>query len=341
MNNIDDLDTAKIIREGIQEGGKRKRSLIIWLSVLVLVNILGLTYLFAIADRQESQSQVNSAKPPSFLTSFKGDEKQGLLAEPLSAAVDKYGKIFLTDTGNGAVQVFDARGKYLFKFGQNSSDYRSNLRIPCYVAISPAGRIYISDRGWNAIFIFNREGEFIRRFLPNGEKDYEWGPLGLEFAENGDLFACDVINHKVLVFSSTGKLKNEIGRPGTQPGQFQFPNDIALAGDRLYVTDSNNLRVQVFLQNGRFIGILETGKNAIMGLPRGVAVSQDGQILVADAIAQQVHVFDLKNKYLYSFGSFGSKPHEFSFLNGVAVNKDNQLLIVDKGNNAVKVWGWQ
>eukprot|EP00463_Aulacantha_scolymantha_P005920 TRINITY_DN7375_c0_g1_i1.p1 TRINITY_DN7375_c0_g1~~TRINITY_DN7375_c0_g1_i1.p1 ORF type:complete len:98 (+),score=5.45 TRINITY_DN7375_c0_g1_i1:42-296(+) len=43
------------------------------------------------------------------------------------------------------------------------------------------------------------------------------------------------------------------GSNGTKSGQFSCPYDVAVDGDFVYVADSSNNRIQVFLPNGTFV----------------------------------------------------------------------------------------
>ena len=66
---------------------------------------------------------------------------------------------------------------------------------------------------------------------------------------NGDtwLIATAKSTHRLVVFDAdTGKRLREVGSKGEGPGQFKRPNGIAVYGDRLFVAERDNRRVQVF-----------------------------------------------------------------------------------------------
>ena len=66
---------------------------------------------------------------------------------------------------------------------------------------------------------------------------------------NGDtwLIATAKSTHRLVVFDAdTGKRLREVGGKGEGPGQFKRPNGIAVYGDRLFVAERDNRRVQVF-----------------------------------------------------------------------------------------------
>ena len=74
-------------------------------------------------------------------------------------------------------------------------------------------------------------------------------------ASNGVLFAA-VASHltaNVLVFDSTGRFRQVIGRRGRGPGEFESINVLAVGpGDSLYVSQSGN-RISIFTARGTFV----------------------------------------------------------------------------------------
>lgn len=66
---------------------------------------------------------------------------------------------------------------------------------------------------------------------------------------NGDtwLIATAKSSHRLVVFDAdTGQRLRDVGGKGDGPGQFKRPNGVAVYGDRLFVAERDNRRVQVF-----------------------------------------------------------------------------------------------
>jgi hypothetical protein len=54
------------------------------------------------------------------------------------------------------------------------------------------------------------------------------------------------------VFDPDGRLLLDVGRPGSEPGEFWLPNGIAIGRDnRIFVADAYNSRIQVLKYVGR------------------------------------------------------------------------------------------
>jgi 3-phytase len=61
------------------------------------------------------------------------------------------------------------------------------------------------------------------------------------------LIATAKSSHRLVVFDAeTGARLRTVGGKGSEPGQFKRPNGIAVAGDRAFVVERDNRRVQVF-----------------------------------------------------------------------------------------------
>ena len=61
------------------------------------------------------------------------------------------------------------------------------------------------------------------------------------------IYVLDKVRALVQVFDSHGKYLGETGTPGTGPGQFKKPEDIAVDNKgAIYITDTRNSRIEVF-----------------------------------------------------------------------------------------------
>ena len=74
--------------------------------------------------------------------------------------------------------------------------------------------------------------------------------------------------------------------------------------------------------------------------PWGVAISSSGNIIVAECGTNCISIFNpwpSKNgKKIKSFGSYGSSPGQFSDPQGVAVDNEDNILVVDRWNKRIQ-----
>jgi DNA-binding beta-propeller fold protein YncE len=92
-------------------------------------------------------------------------EKTGTnqLAAPTSLALDKQGRLYVSQMTVGQVQVYDAEGKYLRTVGQ-LGDRPGELARPKGVAVDREDRLYVVDAASQVVQIFNSEGRVLMDF---------------------------------------------------------------------------------------------------------------------------------------------------------------------------------
>ena len=87
-----------------------------------------------------------------------------------------------------------------------------------------------------------------------GDGPSQFRQVGGLAALGGELYACDVRNHRIQCFEqSTGSFVRSFGRKGDRPGEFRRPTAIvALSrhGGRLVVSEMTGKRLQVFDKTG-------------------------------------------------------------------------------------------
>jgi sugar lactone lactonase YvrE len=174
----------------------------------------------------------------------KGGSGDGEFNKPWAVGVDWKGNIYISDSGNNRVQVFDASGRFKSQW-QQKTDYdtesrRSNIvtgdereeRAHAEFLSTPRqiigfDQIRVEDR----IPIKKPTGFFLRA-----------GGL------SGEMFLADMENHKIKRLSAeSGYLYSACGRKGSAQGCFNLPADAAcdLEMDQLVVADSGNNRIEV------------------------------------------------------------------------------------------------
>jgi len=283
--------------------------------------------------------------PPEYLYSIAGPEGADALTQPIGVAVTGNDRVYVVDNKNETIRVYDVDGRYRFSFNTISDGDNTALSQPGRVAVSPDGEIWVTDRLLRAIYVFRADGTFIRTFEPEGDAAKDWAPIWVSFDAQSNVYVCDVgLNdeHQVLVYDKSGA---EIAHWGKTvqaermldaPGGFYYPNGIAVAknGD-VFVTDSNNRRVQVFSKTGEFKYIISTS-----GTPRGVVIDSEQRLCVVDAFAHAIDIYTLEGKRIAGFGGNGVELGKFQYPTDIALDRRGRMFISDRENNQVQVWGW-
>jgi DNA-binding beta-propeller fold protein YncE len=82
----------------------------------------------------------------------------GDFAAPSNVAVDKDGNVYVTDTLNDRVEIFDADGNFLSTFGKNG-DGPADFARPKGIAVDCDGHIWVADEMLDRVTVFDREGQ--------------------------------------------------------------------------------------------------------------------------------------------------------------------------------------
>ncbi len=130
-------------------------------------------------------------------------------------------------------------------------------------------------------------------------------------------------------------LLQRVGSKGRNKGEFTNPQGVYCNGDKILVADSNNQCVQMFTSQGEFkLRFGTRGRNAgQLQRPTGVAVTLNGNYLVADYDNKWVSIFSKDGKYLNKLGTgklLGPK--------GVCVDNNGHIIVVDNKASCVFIF---
>jgi hypothetical protein len=190
-------------------------------------------------------------------------------------AVDKQDNVWIFTRTNPAVQVFSAEGKFIRAWGEGVVSNAHHLRI------DRDGNIWLSDVGWHIVRKCSPDGKVLLTIGTPGRKGEGPNllnkPTDMAIAPNGDVFISDGYgNSRVAHFDRHGKFIKAWGTLGTGPENFSIPHSIALdSRGRLYVADRNNVRVQVYSQDGR---LLDSWHDIIV--PWGFCITEKDEVWI-------------------------------------------------------------
>jgi len=84
----------------------------------------------------------------------------GDFGAPQCVAVDKDGNVYVTDTLNNRVEIFDADGNFITQFGK-AGDGPGYFARPKGIAVDSDGHICVADSMQDRLQVFNREGQLL------------------------------------------------------------------------------------------------------------------------------------------------------------------------------------
>ncbi|MFA4995569.1 MAG: fibronectin type III domain-containing protein [Patescibacteria group bacterium] len=327
------------------------------------------TDLLYIADT--SNNRIVVVKPDgvtgwrSFGLSGTGD---GQLNVPSGVTVDSSGNIYVADSTNHRIQIFDNAGSPLGWIGKSSAY---------------AGWHDIGSDGTGAI----------------GSGDYSFNsPKGVALDSNNRLYVADYGNYRIQVYDNDAShtMLGWIGKSSTDAGwydvgsgkvgvtgsgdyNFNLPYAIALdSNNKIYVAEYSNHRIQVFDNDASHTMLGWMGKSANdagwhalgsgkigtsgsgdynFNAPRGVAIDSNNRIYVAEYTNNRIQVFDNDASHTMlgwmgksstdagwhdvgsgKVGVTGSGDYNFAHPSGVTLDSNNKIYVADTTNNRIQVF---
>ncbi|KAH3715728.1 RING finger protein nhl-1-like [Dreissena polymorpha] len=260
---------------------------------------------------------------------------------PRGIAVSRSDQVYVADSSNHRVQVFDNIGGFVKSFGSYG---QADGEFDCLagIAMNTMGDILITDRYNHRVQVFDHQGSFKFVFGEEGTRDGQMNyPWGIACDSMGFIYICDKENHRVQVFQSNGVFARKFGRLGRGSGQFENPHYLAISSDnKVYVSDSSNHRIQVFSMYGDFIfqfGSVGTMQGQLK-YPKGIAIDEQGFVVVADSGNNRIQVFRGDGRFYCMFGTYGSDNGQFKGLEGLAILANGNVAVCDRENHRLQIF---
>ncbi len=202
-------------------------------------------------------------------------EGDGELNRPSGVAVDKEDNLYIVDSLNHRVQKFTRDGKYLAKWGSLGSG-KGEFNSPWGITIDHEGNVYVADHKNHRVQKFTPEGQYLMEFGSHGTGPGELNrPSDVAVDPEGDVYICDWANNRVQIYTDEGKFITTLRGDAQELSKsakvevesnldvvkarrlvkslepewrFALPTGLAFdpTHERLIVTDSQRLRVQVY-----------------------------------------------------------------------------------------------
>ena len=208
---------------------------------------------------------------------------------PKHVAVDSSGDVYVVDCGNYRVQKFAGNGAYLTQWGTYGTG-NGQFSGPWGVAADRTGNVYVTDSNGRRVEKFSSTGAFLAQWaVPTLLTGAFESPHGVAVDDSGNVYVVVSNNSAgghpcVMKFAGDGTLLTQWGWIGSGNGQFFDPDGIAVdAAGNVYVTDTENWRIQKFTRMGQYLTQWSSGRIAKgVGAPGGIAADGLGNVYVAE-----------------------------------------------------------
>ncbi len=272
-----------------------------------------------------------------------------VLSYPKDIAFDGEGNLYVVDSGNNRIQVFDSDGRLIDSWGEEG-DGPGEFHEPWGLAIDSQGYIYVADTWNHRLQKFDPQGRYLDQWGgfadtgggAEGMAGLFYGPRGIVVDGEGSLYVVDTGNKRIQKFDPRGGFLGQWGGDGTGPGEFKEPVGIAIDEEgKIYVTDTWNRRIQKFDRGFNFLAqwpVEGWASESVVNKPY-LAADTAGNLYVTDPEGFRVMVFDDQGQLLAFFGQYGTDNSSFDLPTGIAVDREGYIYVADSGNHRIMKFG--
>ena len=258
----------------------------------------------------------------------------GDFVKPFGIAADGLGNIYVADTYDNRIQVFDNTGTFMKAWGQKGTGSGS-FALPYDVAVDGEGNVYVADTGNYRVQKFDANGVYLGRWGQKGSGSGDFYFLsGIAAGPDGAIYTVDAKLNRVQIFDNQGRFLRSWGNKGKGSGSFVSPMGITVDGSgNVYVADSKMRRVQKFDPQGRFLAAF-TDK---LIYPVDVVVDpSSGNLLILDAASHLIWEMSPTGQNLRSYGGPGTSSGQFVEPYGLCADGAGNVFVADTGNSRVQ-----
>lgn len=121
---------------------------------------------------------------------------------PIDLAVGKDGRLYVVDSGNFRIQIFDRAGQYLKSFGA-AGKQRGQFSRPKEIAADAEGNIFVIDASLASVQVFDSDGLWL--YAIGGSAEDEGAlklvlPSGIDIDQDGRIYLLDQWLAKIDIF---------------------------------------------------------------------------------------------------------------------------------------------
>lgn len=222
-----------------------------------------------------------------------GYEGIGRLQMPIAAAVDRGGRVYVTDSETATVNIFEASGQFAGYLGEK--DY---FKRPTGIVVeNTTQRIYILDTADHKVHVFDTSGNFLFSFGKRGSNNGEFNyPTHIAAGNDGKIYITDAMNFRIQIFDRDGNFLTVFGKQGDEYYDIDKPKGIAVdTHGHIYLVDAMQDMVKIFDYSGRQLLFWGRQGNApgSFSMPAGISIDNSNTIYVADTYNRRIQAFKL------------------------------------------------
>jgi len=194
------------------------------------------------------------------------------------------------------------------------------------------GKLYVCDVGKGMVEVFDLEKKTFGYLTEDRRLK---NPVNIEIDADGNKYVTDTLGKSLFVFDQNDVLVAIWGRETNIS-----PVDIAISGQRCYVTDFNNN--QILILNKKTGAVLDRfgkyGQEAgEFQMVSNIALDRQDNIYVTDMVKGQIIKFDANGRFVRTFSQAGVNIDEFARPKGIDIDREGRIWVVDAASEVAKI----
>ncbi len=218
-----------------------------------------------------------------------GETPTGLLQNVSAIDLDREGNLYIVDSGRNRLLKYTASHTFVKEiggFGRGAEQFNNPRDVDAHLTLN----IFVADFSNNRIVRFDSHLNYLNDFNPiyNNPFYFEM-PLSVAVNNQYDLFILEDLNKRIVKIDRFNQPLTAFGTSSENLGQLLGPYQISLsARNLLYVSDPLSGSIQIFDFLGNYISQVS---HPDFVEPKGIFLTAQGQLLVADPKGQKVYFF--------------------------------------------------
>ncbi len=208
------------------------------------------------------------------------------------------------------------------------------LQEPRDISFGPKGQYAIADFRNGRVAIFDFSGQFHSAFGKRGNGTGQFTDLcGVDWGEDGSIYVADTFNHRIHKFNPSGEII------WTSAYRLDYPRDIKLAADGIWVANSGSSEVIKLDLTGKFIKTVggKDEKENALSKPTGIDVDTDGNLYVADTGNKRVQIYNAAGEFTRTIPVKGWEPSVFT-LPYLCIDNNQNMFVTDPPTHSIIVY---
>ncbi len=248
--------------------------------------------------------------------------------------------LLVLNRGEVPFYEFATDGTFIRSFGN-----KELFRVAHGLRFGPDGALWVTDIGNHSVYKMDANGN-VQMTLGTG-KAGDWDeakgehmfnqPNETAIDSHGNIYVAQGHTSgepKVLKFDRDGKFIKQWGHKGTGPGEFFAAHSIEIdKNDTLYVADRENMRIERFDTEGKFLGEWKFG-----AMVCGLYLHKDGFLYFTSGFDGEWAKLDPDGKVLGSLGSPGKANGQFGEAHYLVLDAQNDVFVADVSNRRVQLY---